>query len=216
VLLFAAILILTAPVPLLGGRLGALGELRLRGLWLLWIALAVQVVIFAPGGPAWPALHFGSYALAAGFVWCNRALPFVRLTALGGALNLVAIAANGGTMPARAAAVATAGLADTGPANSAVVDDPKLAFLGDVFAIPASWPLHNVFSAGDVLLVIGAALLVHRVTGSRLFDVAHRVLGERGDGEARVDADVRGDRRAVADEQVLVAEHALARVDHPA
>jgi hypothetical protein len=216
VLLFAAILILTAGVPLLGGRLGALAELRLQALWLLWIALAVQLVIFAPGGPAWVVLHFASYALAAAFVWCNRALPFVWLTALGGALNLAAIAANGGTMPARAAAVATAGLADDGPANSAVVADAKLAFLGDVFAIPASWPLNNVFSAGDVLLVIGATLLIHRVCGSRLFDVAHRVLGERGDRQARVDADVRGDGRAVADEQVLVAEHALARVDHAA
>ncbi len=44
-------------------------------------------------------------------------------------------------------------------------------------------------------------------------DVAHRVLGQRGDREARVDADVGGDRRAVADEQVLVAEGALVAVD---
>ena len=43
--------------------------------------------------------------------------------------------------------------------------------------------------------------------------VAHRVLGERGDRQAGVDADVRRDRRAVADEQVLVAEDALAGVD---
>ena len=46
--------------------------------------------------------------------------------------------------------------------------------------------------------------------------VAHRVLGHRRDGEARVDADVGRHRRAVADEQVLVAEHALAGVDHAA
>ena len=45
-------------------------------------------------------------------------------------------------------------------------------------------------------------------------DVAHRVLGERGDRQARVHADVRGDRGAVAHEQVLVAEHPLAVVDH--
>ena len=166
-LLFAAILILIAPVPLLGGRLGALAELRLRGLWLVWTALGVQLVIFAPGGPAWPALHLASYALAAGFVWCNRGLPFVWLMALGGALNLTAIVANGGTMPASPTAIATAGLTGTGPANSAVVADPRLAFLGDVFAVPAGWPLHNVFSVGDILLVAGAVLLVHRTAGSR-------------------------------------------------
>jgi uncharacterized protein DUF5317 len=128
----------------------------------------VQVVIFAPGGPAWPGLHLASYALAAAFVWCNRRLPFVWLTALGGALNLVAIVANAGTMPASPDAITTAGLTGTGPANSAIVASPKLAFLGDVFAVPAGWPLHNVFSVGDVLLVAGAALLIHRLAGSRL------------------------------------------------
>src|SRR6476659_5226309 len=45
-------------------------------------------------------------------------------------------------------------------------------------------------------------------------DLAHRVLGHRGDREARVDADVGGDRRAVADQQVLVAERAVVAVDH--
>src|SRR5215211_8698588 len=44
-------------------------------------------------------------------------------------------------------------------------------------------------------------------------DVAHRVLGHRSDREARVDADVPGDRGAVADQQVLVAEGAVVRVD---
>src|SRR6185312_3516104 len=43
-------------------------------------------------------------------------------------------------------------------------------------------------------------------------DVAHRVLGERGDRQRRVHADVRGHGRAVAHQQVLVAEDALARV----
>jgi len=167
-LLLGALLVLSATVPLAGGRLGALMEMRFHGLWLLWTALAVQVAMFAPGGPGWPALHLASYALAAAFVWCNRRLPFLWMIALGGSLNLLAIAANGGTMPARPGAVASAGLSDTGPANSAVLASPKLAFLGDVFAVPAGWPLHNVFSIGDVLIVAGAALLIHRVAGSRL------------------------------------------------
>src|SRR4051794_18447289 len=44
-------------------------------------------------------------------------------------------------------------------------------------------------------------------------DVAHRVLGHRGDGEARVDADVGRNRGPVADEQVLVAERVVVGVD---
>jgi hypothetical protein len=174
VLLLAAILALTAPIPLLGGRLGALLEVRFRAPLLLWSALAVQIAMFAPGGPAWPALHIASYALAAGFVWCNRRLPFVWLLALGGAVNLLAIVANGGVMPASPGAVAAAGLTGAEPANSMVLEAPRLALLGDVFALPAPVPLHNVFSVGDVILVVGAALAIHSVAGSRMPTVRGR------------------------------------------
>jgi uncharacterized protein DUF5317 len=168
VLLAPPILVLLALVPLLGGHLGALVELRFRRPWLLWAALALQVFLFMPGGPAWPAVHLISYALAGAFVWSNRHIPYLWLPCVGGLLNVAAITANGGTMPARAAAEAAAGLTASGPANSSVVAHPHIAFLGDVFAIPASWPLHNVFSVGDVILVVGAGLLMHRVAGSRL------------------------------------------------
>ena len=46
--------------------------------------------------------------------------------------------------------------------------NPKLSFLGDVFAVPASFPVHNVFSVGDVCIVIGAFVLLHTVCGSAL------------------------------------------------
>ena len=35
------------------------------------------------------------------------------------------------------------------------MSDPKLLFLGDVLYLPSSWPVHNVFSVGDVLIVAG-------------------------------------------------------------
>jgi hypothetical protein len=168
VLLAPPIAFLLLLVPFGGGRILALVDLRFRRLWLLWAALGLQIFLFMPGGPAWPAAHLASYALAGAFAWENRRIPFLWLVCLGGALNLVAITANGGTMPARPAAVAAAGLTSSGPSNSGVVAHPHLAFLGDVFAIPASWPLHNVFSVGDVVLVVAAGLLMHRVTGSRL------------------------------------------------
>jgi hypothetical protein len=38
-----------------------------------------------------------------------------------------------------------------------------------VFPTPASWPLHNVFSIGDIVLLIGVFVLVHAACGSRLF-----------------------------------------------
>jgi hypothetical protein len=52
-------------------------------------------------------------------------------------------------------------------AFSMTVEGARLAFLGDVFAVPVSWPLSGVFSAGDVLIALGVALTILRAAGSR-------------------------------------------------
>jgi Family of unknown function (DUF5317) len=173
-LILVAVVVLAAlAVPPAGGRLGALVELRLRRVWAVFAALALQVAALdLPGLPegARPALVVASYPVGAVFLAANWRVPGMRLVALGGALNLVAICANGGVMPASPAALAGAGLAGDEPGfqNSAAVADPRLAFLGDVFYVPASWPLSNVFSVGDVLIALGVAWALHRVSGSRL------------------------------------------------
>ena len=104
---------------------------------------------------------YRSAALA--FLWSNRHLPGAYLVAAGAALNLAAIAANKGTMPATPWAWHTAGypvLVDHFE-NSNVVHGARLWWLGDVFAIPKGWPLANVFSVGDVVIVVAVAYLVH-------------------------------------------------------
>lgn len=163
-------------VRLAGGRFSVLSELPLRAWGLVVAALAVQVLTLSvlvglPHGVA-AALHLLSYALAGGFLWANRGLRGLPLAAAGGALNGLAIAVNGGVMPASASALRTAGLSDapTGPGehfvNSATVGQPRLALLGDVFAVPeAVGPLANVFSVGDVVLALGAVLVVHAGAG---------------------------------------------------
>ncbi len=72
-------------------------------------------------------------------------------------------------MPASADALGRAGLvaAPRGFSNSIALADPRLAALGDVFAVPESWPLANVFSIGDVLVVAGAIWGLWRLCGSR-------------------------------------------------
>ena len=52
-------------------------------------------------------------------------------------------------------------------ANSAYVANARLWFLGDVFAVPASWPFANVFSIGDVLIAVGAAWAIVASTRRR-------------------------------------------------
>jgi hypothetical protein len=173
VILVAVVVLAALVVPLAGGRLGALAELRLRRVWAIVAALALQVAALdLPGLPegARAALVVASYPVAAVFLAANRRFPGIALVALGGALNLLAICANGGVMPASPSALAGAGLPVDAPGfqNSAAVADPRLAFLGDVFFVPAAWPLSNVFSVGDVLIALGVAWAVLRVSGSRL------------------------------------------------
>lgn len=169
-----AFLICLATVPLAGGRIAALADLRFRARGILYAAIVAQVLIISvlPHGSAalHDAVHVGTYVAIAVFVVANRRIPWVWLVALGGALNFVAIVANGGVMPAAPRALKAAGLAvdPTEFTNSGAVAHPHLQLLGDVFWLPSSWPVSNVFSVGDVLIVLGALLAMHCVCASRL------------------------------------------------
>ncbi len=173
-LLVAFFALCVLSVPLAGGRLAHLAHLRLRATWAILLAAALQLAILwlHPQGAAGlhGALHLASYLLAAAFVLANGGVPGLPLIGLGGALNFVAIAANGGVMPIRPAALTAAGLASAPQVfhNSAVVAAARLPFLGDIFAVPRPLPFHNVFSAGDVCIVLGAGIALHRLCRSRL------------------------------------------------
>ena len=174
-LIAAALLVCIATVPIAGGRLGYLADLELRHRWTLPAAFGLQLTIVYVI-PHWPGAlletgHMASYGFAAWFLWANRRVPGLMIIALGGLSNFVAIAVNGGVMPASRAALAMAGLEDEPGqfASSVPVGNAKLQFLGDIFAVPASWPVHNVFSVGDVCIVVGAFVLVHKLGHSALF-----------------------------------------------
>jgi hypothetical protein len=161
-------------VPLARGRLSALAELELRRPWLVLAAIGIQVVIVSvlPGsvGPLGEPLHLLSYLLLGAFAWSNRRVAGVAIVALGGLLNFVVIVANGGVMPADPDALAAAGKAAPKDEfiNSTTVADPKLGFLGDIIATPSALPVSNVYSVGDLLILLGAFVLLHVVCGSRL------------------------------------------------
>jgi len=169
-LVFAALIVL-ATVPLAGGSLAALADVRLRGAWLVALALGVQILIVSvlPGlSPAvFKPVHAATYGLLGCFLWLNRGLSGVWIIAVGGLANAVAIVANGGVMPASPEALAVAGLPAEKAgefANSAAVQTPVLAWLGDVFAVPAAFgPAANVFSIGDVIIAVGLAVALHRL-----------------------------------------------------
>jgi Family of unknown function (DUF5317) len=172
-LLVIVALALLVSVPVAGGRLGRLADVRLRAVWAVLLSAAIQVAITtaARGGnhTVHAILHMISYGFAAWFLIANRRLPGMLLVALGTGLNLLAISVNGGVMPASAAAVRIAGIHTAGGfANSAPLAHSHLAFLGDVIPVPGPPPIGNVLSVGDLIIFIGALLVLHCVCGSRL------------------------------------------------
>jgi hypothetical protein len=165
VLIAALVALAVLTVPLTRGRWADLAAFRPRASWLLWVALVVQLLQFTvlDLGPASDAVHLGTYLLAALFLVANRKVAGVWLVGLGGLCNGVTIALNGGTLPARLAALEGAGLPVDRDrfVNSGVMAHARLPWLGDVFYVPKGVPLANVFSVGDVLLVLGAFVVVH-------------------------------------------------------
>lgn len=148
-------------------RLVQLTKLRIRRLWLVWLALIDQILVISilPDHPHFllSVANFVSYVAAGLFVWSNRRIPGALVIGLGGACNVVAIATNGGRMPASETALRASGWKPLPGhfVNSGVVSHPKLAFLGDIFNTPRWLPGHTVFSIGDVIAVFGIALLVY-------------------------------------------------------
>jgi Family of unknown function (DUF5317) len=174
VIIVVAVLVGALTVPLCGGRFQKLADARLNRAWCLLAALAGQVLITSvmPDMPSLLArsMHLGTYALAGLFLWSNRSILGLWVVALGTLLNVVAIALNSGVMPASASASRVAGLQDAGRGfrNSEHVAHARLSFLGDIFAIPKGWPFANVFSIGDVLIVVGVVLTLHALCESRV------------------------------------------------
>jgi MFS family permease len=202
-LLLGLLTLVVATVPLSGGRLGRLADIRFERRWAGVAALLVQTAIlkvFSHGDAGvLAALHLVSYGLLFYFLAANFHVPGLSMLGLGGTLNALAIAVNNGVMPARPGALAIAGIPQIPGefVNSGAVADPKLWFLGDVFAIPHGWPLANVFSIGDLLLIAGAFVLLHRQSGSRFAPWLDRGARRVFDAGARIEVlrDNRGFRR---------------------
>jgi hypothetical protein len=169
-----AYLLCLLSVPLAGGRLSALASVRFRSAWLAGVAILIQVVIVSllPGslGSFSQPLHVASYILLGAFAWMNRGITGLPIVALGGLSNFICITVNGGVMPADPDALRAIGRMPTSGEfiNSTALAHPKLAFLGDIIPTPASLPVTNIYSVGDLLILAGAFVMVHAACGSKL------------------------------------------------
>ncbi|BCJ47833.1 hypothetical protein GCM10010168_21920 [Actinoplanes ianthinogenes] len=165
-------LLLTAAPPLAGvalgylsgGRLSGFRDLRIRALWLVWLAAGIQFAQHYTAGALRVPLLAAVFAVVLTWLAVNlRHWPAaIRLTGilivLGASLNGLAIAANG-RMPYDATAAAGAGIhagAET-TKNVAADGETRLARLGDTMPLK---PLHTLISPGDILIAGGACALV--------------------------------------------------------
>ena len=151
---------------LTGGSALRLGSLRLAWAPLIVLGMVVQLLLFSsPVGNALGVLAPIAYVLSNVAVLvavaANFAIPGLQLVLAGGVSNLLAIVANGGYMPVSPDTLAAMGrLPKVDYSNSAPRDAVALAPLTDLFAMPAWVPLANVFSVGDLLVGLGAAVAV--------------------------------------------------------
>ena len=153
-----------------GGRLAALGGLRLRWQGAAIAGLALQMLLW-PGG-SWPLVYlYVSFVILAAFAVANiRTTGFV-LILIGIALNFTVIALNEG-MPVSRAAIVASGQASTmdelvndgGAKHHLASSDDRLRFLGDVIAIR---PLEQAISFGDIFTYGGVMVLIAAGMGSR-------------------------------------------------
>ena len=176
-LYLVALLIGLAVGFLRGGRLSHLARLRLRWLWIIPVALAVQLMIFplfsrAPLLPyATVPLHVLSYALVGVWLLANLRVTPLVVVGCGALANFVTVAVNGGRMPASAAALRGAGWSKTadflvsqGEYGNVVLmgETTRLNWLGDYLYLPDWVPFAIAFSIGDVLIMVGLAWLIAR------------------------------------------------------
>ena len=154
-----------------GGRLSGFRTIRIRALWLVWLAAAVQFTQYsAPGVRHFLENDLGVpmlipvFAIVLTWLAVNiRTWPAAIRVAgavivLGAAMNALVIGLNG-RMPYDPAASTRLGLPPglQGPKNVPTDAGTRLAALGDIIPVPL---FHKIASPGDVLIAGGTCALV--------------------------------------------------------
>jgi hypothetical protein len=151
-----------------GGRLVNLGDIELKGWWLLFVALALQAgTNWLPEGYSEfgvPMMLF-SYVLLIVMVAMNRTKPGMWIAGLGVLANLLVIAVNGGMPVLAGAAEVASGFAITEPDLSGsykhiLLDETsRLTFFADVIPLRLAG-IGEVISLGDIFLALGLGMFL--------------------------------------------------------
>jgi len=156
------------------GSFSQLFRLPIQSIWMVLVALAIQIVLAFVDIPAarLDDLGFGlvmaSYAFLLAFCFVNLRISLMWVIGLGIALNALVIGLNQG-MPTRDNEVTTrSGRTIEEPIERTAKHRPEsgddlLPFLGDRLQVP--YPVDEVISIGDVVIGVGIILVCYQ--GSR-------------------------------------------------
>jgi hypothetical protein len=150
----------------------------LRRIWLVLVAFAFQLVIaFLPATSSAISRELAASGLTLSlvllliFCWVNRRTAGIGLLAIGLALNLLVMAANGGFMPISPATAShifppeimsrfAEGDRFSYKDVLLATEQTRLPWLSDVFFPPGGFPYQFAFSPGDLLIAAGAFWLL--------------------------------------------------------
>lgn len=179
-----------------GGKFSRLAEARIRYVWLIFVPLGLYLISWTPPFVRSPLLlgitaiiEKLSLIVVAVF---NLRLPGVKLILIGMLLNLIALSANGGMMPASEDALVSAfGLDYVNKAKnavhvrSAIMDvSCKLAFLCDIIAAKRPFVLiPAVYSVGDLVMSVGIFIAIITLMRTPLPSVRKPARNETVDPE---------------------------------
>ena len=157
------------------GSFRQLWLLRIQAIWLVVVALVIQIVLAFVHIPADRlddlgfALVMASYVLLLAFCFVNLRVPMMWVIALGIALNTLVIGLNRGMPTADHEVTTRSGRTVEEPIERDAKhrpesDDDLLPFLGDRIRVPT--PVDELVSVGDIVIGIGVVLVFYR--GSRV------------------------------------------------
>ena len=160
-----------------GGKLSNLAELKVKGIWLLALAIGMQIAVYIANskgfslGPTWfvPSLHTLSYGVLILFTLLNYSVPGMKFIALGILLNVLVIGLNHGAMPVDPTYLTMEKqndlLGSTG-SHALMTEATSLAWLADRFFIAIPWLGKQLFSIGDIVIDIGGFTLIYNTLNS--------------------------------------------------
>ncbi|WP_442596264.1 DUF5317 domain-containing protein [Neobacillus sp. D3-1R] len=152
-----------------GGNFKSFLDMRVKNAYLIIFAFLTQFLVIYFYSKALLFAVTLSYLILFIFSIFNRHLTGLIYIAIGMALNLIVMVANGGRMPVDPHAAGLlapedlpALLAGEYGKHIAISDHTLFNFLGDIFYLQAPYPHPIIISLGDIVISIGVFLFIQK------------------------------------------------------